>query len=285
MALGLWRGAWEREKLAARLARGQLTKLALLPRDQQHFAGVTHQRAVAPPIVRRFDDQARGRAKLGEPRRCVETNSVLARASPIGAARPRLHGEYSRERVEGSLLGVQSSIGGFPPVALEKSRHDAVATGAVPHQRGAGLEDARELRDHVLIVGRIGEEAERGEEIQDGVEAVSPFGRQTAHVAAMVLERRSGASGACLREERRREIQAIDAEPRLGEKMAVPPLATWDVENACFGGQAQQIDEPRDFLAVAFEREQWLVLAQVLLVEVSRPPLPVPIAQKKTGSR
>jgi hypothetical protein len=49
-------------------------------------------------------------------------------------------------------------------------------------------------------------------------------------------------------------------------------------------GQAEQLDETRDFLAVALEREKRAVLQEVVGVEGRLPPL-FRFTQKKTGSR
>ena len=101
----------------------------------------------------------------------------------------------------------------------------------------------------------------------------------------MVGERRASPARTCAREECLREIEAVEVKSRFGEQMAVPSLPARHVEDARARGQPEDVDESRDLTPIALEREQWLVLAQVLVVEVPRPPLTVPIAQKKTGSR
>jgi hypothetical protein len=53
----------------------------------------------------------------------------------------------------------------------------------------------------------------------------------------------------------------------------MPPLSARNVEDARAGGGAEDVDEPRDFVAIALEGEERLVLEQVLGVEVVRPPV------------
>jgi hypothetical protein len=69
--------------------------------------------------------------------------------------------------------------------------------------------------------------------------------------------------------------------------MRMPPLAAWNVENACARREAEDVHQARDLAAIALEREQRLVLEQILIVEVRLPPLGALLlgAQKKTGSR
>jgi hypothetical protein len=66
--------------------------------------------------------------------------------------------------------------------------------------------------------------------------------------------------------------------------MRVAALAARHIENARPRGKLQQIDETRDFPAVALEREERLVLEEIMRVEVRRPPVGFR-RQKKTGSR
>ena len=102
----------------------------------------------------------------------------------------------------------------------------------MPNENAARPQDARELIDHTLIVGRIQKESERGEQIEDSLEAASPRLRQTAHVAATIAQRRAGAARAGSRQKRLREIETIDAETCFGQQMGVTPLATGYVEYA-----------------------------------------------------
>ncbi|MEO6526101.1 MAG: hypothetical protein ABIP93_05715 [Gemmatimonadaceae bacterium] len=82
-------------------------------------------------------------------------------------------------------------------------------------------------------------------------------------------------------------VQAIYAKARFGEEMRVTPLAARHIEDARPARQCEELDEPRDFLPVASEIEDGLILEQVVGVEVRFPPLfRLPgRRQKKTGSR
>ena len=55
--------------------------------------------------------------------------------------------------------------------------------------------------------------------------------------------------------------------------MCVPALAARDVEDPRAVRRAEDLDEPRDFVPIALEGEQRLVLEQVLGVEVVFPPV------------
>ena len=61
----------------------------------------------------------------------------------------------------------------------------------------------------------------------------------------------------------------------------MPPLPARHVEDPRIGGQAEDVHDPRHVAPVLLEREDRLVLEQVLRVEVVAPPL----RQKNTGSR
>jgi len=50
--------------------------------------------------------------------------------------------------------------------------------------------------------------------------------------------------------------------------VCVPPLAAWDVEDLRAVRRAEEVDQARDFLAIALEGEEGLVLEQVLRVEI-----------------
>jgi len=54
--------------------------------------------------------------------------------------------------------------------------------------------------------------------------------------------------------------------------MRVAPLPARAVEDSGTAREAEDLDQPRDLLPVTREREQRLVLAQILLVEVVGPP-------------
>jgi hypothetical protein len=64
-------------------------------------------------------------------------------------------------------------------------------------------------------------------------------------------------------------------------------LAAWNVEDSRARRKAEDVDQARDFAAIALEREQRLVLEQIVIVEVRLPPFGALglRAQKKTGSR
>lgn len=210
---------------------------------------------------------------------------MLALAAAAGAAPDRADVELARHRIEAALVGDQRSVLGRPPIALEKAGHHAIAAAAVPDERAVGREDSRELADHAGVVGGIGEEAERREEVEYGIEAAGPPRRQTAHFAAMVAERAPGAALARVLEHLRRVIEAIDVEAGFGEQVCVAALAARAVENAGARGKSEQLDQARDFRAVALEAEERLVLEEILGIEVRRPPLVGLARQKNTGSR
>jgi hypothetical protein len=69
--------------------------------------------------------------------------------------------------------------------------------------------------------------------------------------------------------------------------MRVSSLAARNVEDARAGRKAEDVDQARNLAAIALEREQRLVLEEILIVEVRLPPLGALFlgAQKKTGSR
>lgn len=149
----------ERKNLAALLAGGQLIQLASLSRDQEHFAGETRERPIAPAIIRFFDDQTGQSAQLGETSGSVEANAMLARAGTSGTAPSRLYRQNARQRIEASLLRVERSVRGFPPIASQEARHDAVTAASVPHESAVGRQNTPELHEHAFVVGRIGKEA------------------------------------------------------------------------------------------------------------------------------
>jgi hypothetical protein len=66
--------------------------------------------------------------------------------------------------------------------------------------------------------------------------------------------------------------------------MRVSSLPARHVEDACTRRKLQNIEQPRYFVPVALEREEGLVLEQILGVEIRRPPVGFG-DQKKTGSR
>ena len=54
--------------------------------------------------------------------------------------------------------------------------------------------------------------------------------------------------------------------------MSVTPLTAWDVEDPGTGRQPEDVDQSSDFASIAFRGEQWLVLEQILPVEITLPP-------------
>src|SRR5262249_7299373 len=95
-----------------------------------------------------------------------------------------------------AFLSDERSVFGAPPIARQKPRHDAVAISAVPDQHAARCEHTRELGDDAPVVIGIGEEPERREEIEDGVEATRPACRELPHVAAGLTKPSAGAAPA-----------------------------------------------------------------------------------------
>jgi hypothetical protein len=73
--------------------------------------------------------------------------------------------------------------------------------------------------------------------------------------------------------------------------VSVTSLSARHVEQSSAGRESEQIDEPADLPPIAAEVEDRLILEQVVLVEVLRPPiggrrsLCLARGQKKTGSR
>src|SRR5207244_11566212 len=104
-------------------------------------------------------------------------------------------GEESGERIELPLLR-EDGFTRSPPIASQKSSHHSVATAAMPDENPAGFQHPRKLADDAQIIHRMGEESERGEEIQDRVKSARPTRRHSSHVAPRVAQRMSGATAA-----------------------------------------------------------------------------------------
>ena len=139
-------------------------------------------------------------------------------------------------------------------------------------QHAARLEHARELGEHAAIVGRLGEEAERREQIEHGVEAAGPRAG-SARMSPRVYRRRVPVPALSrAREQVARVVEAIDVEAGFGEQMRVASLAARHVEHARAGRKAEHVDEARDLATIALERKERLVLEQILRVEVALPP-------------
>jgi hypothetical protein len=143
----------------------------------------------------------------------------------------------------------------------------------VPDQHSAGFEHALPFGDNALVVARQQKEPERREQVDDGVEACGPSRRQAPHVGARVPERRSGAARPRAVEEVARQIDAVHIEPGLGQQMRMSALTARHVEYARPGRQSQQVDQPRNFLPIATEIEDRLILEEVVGVELPLPPL------------
>ena len=101
----------------------------------------------------------------------------------------------------------------------------------MPHQRTAGLEDARPFRDNAGVVTREQEEAERCEQVQNGVEPASPPPRQSAYVTPGVAELRARAAFPRPREKLAGQVQSVDVITGFREQVCVATLAAWHVEN------------------------------------------------------
>jgi hypothetical protein len=70
-----------------------------------------------------------------------------------------------------------------------------------------------------------------------------------------------------------RIVDAVDVEPRFGEEMRVPSLAARNVEYSRPGRKAEQLDQPGNVAPIALRCEDWLVLEEILGVEVGPPPI------------
>ena len=180
------------------------------------------------------------------------------------------------------------SVVRFPPIAIEEARYDAISTPTVPNENTIRREDTRELGDDFPIVGRLDEEAEGSEEIEHSVEAAAPARGQPSHIPSRVPQPGSGAAFASSCQQIGRVIQSVDVEPCLGEEVRVSSLTARAIEHPCAGGQTEDLEQPRHLATIALEREEWLVLEDVVGVEVRRPPIcraALTTPQKNTGSR
>ena len=110
-------------------------------------------------------------------------------------------------------------------------------------------------------------EAERGEEIKDGIEPAAPARRHPSHVATGVAEPGAGAPLSCNREQFAGVVEAVDVVSSFGQQVGVPSLSARDVENAGAHGKLEQINEARRFLAIALGREKQAVLQEIVGVE------------------
>jgi hypothetical protein len=70
-----------------------------------------------------------------------------------------------------------------------------------------------------------------------------------------------------------RVIEAIHDEPSFGERVRMPSLPAWDVEDARSRGQCEHVHEARDLATVTLLGEDRLVFEQIVGVEVRLPPI------------
>jgi len=199
-----------------------------------------------------------------------------------------MHCEDTRQAVEPPFVRDESAVGGLPPVALKKTRHDTVTTSAMPNENAARFEHLSKFGENNPIVSWLSEKPKRCEQIEHGVETARPSRRQLSHVAAGVSK--SGACAALPRtgQQLGRVIETIDVKARFGEQVCVSALSARHIENARPRRQPEQIEQARHFATITLEGEQGLILEQILIVEVRLPPLVallLPRAQKNTGSR
>lgn len=145
----------------------------------------------------------------------------------------------------------------------------------MPNENASGPKHARELADHTTVIRRIAKEAERCEQVQDGIELSGPFRGQTSHVAKLIAEPCTSSARAGASQQLRRQIQTIDVEASLGEQVRMAPLTAGHVENVRPIRQAENVEQPRHFLTVALECEQRFVFAKIGGVEIMRPPIAV----------
>src|SRR3954465_15096178 len=164
-------GLIERTKLAGAARERQL--VSLLPGDEEHLRRRPRQRLVGEAVERLLHHEPRVGEQLGESRGGIEAETVLPRPRPRAALPGRGDGENSRQRIEVALLRKQS-VSSRPPIAGQKARHDAVTTAAVPDQPPTTLQNARELAHDAGVVGGMGKEPERCEQIHHRVEPSGP---------------------------------------------------------------------------------------------------------------
>ncbi len=165
------------------------------------------------------------------------------------------------------------AVARFPPVARQKTRHDAIAASAVPDQHATGTEDSRKFPYHPDVISWIGEESKGREEVEYCIELSSPSYRKLSHVAASVAKPLSSTSRPCDSKQVGRVVQAIHHETGFREQVRMPALPTRNVKNPGTHGKPKNVDEAADFPAVPLRLEYRIVLEKVVGVEVSLPPL------------
>lgn len=154
----------------------------------------------------------------------------------------------------------------------------------MPDKRATGFQNARKFTDHTCIVARIEKEAKRREEIDDCIEAILPSRRQPPHVALRIAKVRSGAATAGDFQQMLGVVERVYVVSGFGKKVSVPALSARDIENPRSHWKAEHVDDPRCFLAIPLEREDRLILEQIMGVEIRLPPFGG-LFQKNTGSR
>ena len=256
---------------------------SVLPGNQEHLAAPSRQRAIGPAVIGRLHNQPVAREDLGEVRGRVETNPVFAFAGRATPAPCRAHRQDAGQYVERPLMPDHRMIVREPPVAIEKAAHDAIAIPAVPDERATWLEHARPFSHDALVITWEQKESERREQVDYGVETRAPTRRERSHVAARVAKRWPRSPLACAIQQLSRKVEPIDVESSFRQQMRVTSLPAWDVEHARSGGKPQQVEEPRNFMAIAREIEDGLVLEQVMRVELVSPP--VGSRESRIGSR
>jgi hypothetical protein len=87
------------------------------------------------------------------------------------------------------------------------------------------------------------------------------------HVSPGVSERRADASFSRDREESFRVVESVDIVARFREKMNMSSLSRRNVQDPRASGKLQQFDKPRSFATIAFGREEWAVLEEIMGVE------------------
>jgi len=143
----------------------------------------------------------------------------------------------------------------------------------VPNEDAAGLEHAGKFRENLAVICRLGEKPERCKQVEHRAESSGPACRQCPHVAARVSQSRTSAPIAGARQQVARIIQTVDVEAGFGEQVRVATLAARNIEYARTSREPENLDQSRDFVSIALEREEGFVFEKVLAVEIALPPL------------
>ena len=154
----------------------------------------------------------------------------------------------------------------------------------MPDKDSTGLQHSRKFLNHFDVVRRISKESEGCEKIENGIESTCPVRRQLSHVAARVAKIRSCAALARELQQMLGVVEPVDFVPRFSKQMRMTSLSAGYIEDSRLCRKLEYIEKARDFLTIAFQFEDWLVLEKVVRIEISLPPLGF-LLQKKTGSR